>query len=172
MLLLKKRHYALGDTSHYLDFQIRVGLGIWLITHFFTVALDKILIPNATILQNTRFVNYSFVVAVSNHIHSGIGPAPGFIFCESYQYDETRRVTEVYSMHMHMLKFLSFLFQIGEKITVILDMEDNTLAFERDYEYLGVAFRGLPQTRLYPSISAVYGNTEVTMVYKGNPMDG
>ena len=51
-------------------------------------------------------------------------------------------------------------------------MEDNTLAFERDYEYLGVAFRDLPRTRLFPSISTVYGNTEVTMVYKGKPTDG
>ncbi|CAK8683075.1 F-box/SPRY domain-containing protein 1-like [Clavelina lepadiformis] len=63
-------------------------------------------------------------------------------------------------------------YQVGEKITVVLDMEDNTLAFERDYEFLGIAFRGLPRTRLYPSISAVYGNTEVTMVYRGNPTDG
>jgi len=54
----------------------------------------------------------------------------------------------------------------------VLDMEDNTLTFERDYEFLGVAFRGLPQPRLYPSVSAVYGNTEVTMIYKGNPTDG
>ena len=31
---------------------------------------------------------------------------------------------------------------------------------------------GLPDKRLYPSISAVYGNTEVSMVYLGPPMDG
>jgi len=37
----------------------------------------------------------------------------------------------------------------------------------------GVAFRGLPNdTQLYPSVSAVYGNTEVTMVYLGQPLDG
>ena len=36
----------------------------------------------------------------------------------------------------------------------------------------GVAFRGLPNVRLYPSVSAVYGNTEVSMVYLGPPLDG
>ena len=32
--------------------------------------------------------------------------------------------------------------QVGEKIRVILDCDDNTLAFERNYEFLGIAFRG------------------------------
>ncbi|XP_071501323.1 F-box/SPRY domain-containing protein 1-like [Diadema setosum] len=63
-------------------------------------------------------------------------------------------------------------YEVGEKIRVILDCEDNYLAFERGYEFLGVAFRGLPNEKLYPSISAVYGNTEVTMVYLGEPVDG
>lgn len=63
-------------------------------------------------------------------------------------------------------------FQIGERIRVILDMEDKTLAFERGYEFLGVAFRGLPKVCLYPAVSAVYGNTEVTLVYLGKPLDG
>lgn len=56
---------------------------------------------------------------------------------------------------------------------MILDCEDHTLSFEKDYEFLGVAFRGLPSTeRLYPAISAVYGNTEVSMIYTGAPIDG
>lgn len=63
-------------------------------------------------------------------------------------------------------------YQVGERIRVILDCDDNTLAFERNYEFLGVAFRGLPDKRLYPSVSAVYGNTEVSMVYLGPPLDG
>ena len=33
-------------------------------------------------------------------------------------------------------------------------------------------FKGLPDKRLYPSVSAVYGNTEVSMVYLGPPLDG
>ncbi|GAA6102355.1 F-box/SPRY domain-containing protein 1 [Tachysurus ichikawai] len=63
-------------------------------------------------------------------------------------------------------------YQIGERIRVILDMDDKTLAFERGFEFLGVAFRGLPKTCLFPAVSAVYGNTEVTMVYLGKPLDG
>ena len=70
-------------------------------------------------------------------------------------------------------KIFSNLFsQVGEKIRVILDCEDNTLSFEKNFEFLGVAFRGLPKQELYPSISAVYGNTEVSMVYLGPPLDG
>lgn len=33
-------------------------------------------------------------------------------------------------------------YQVGERIRVILDCEDNTLSFEKNYEFLGVAFRG------------------------------
>lgn len=95
--------------------------------------------------------------------------------------------------------------QVGERIRVILDCDDNTLSFEKNYEFLGVAFRGmysilsrqdsafnsstivkfaihcqiinclisgLPDKKLYPTVSAVYGNTEVSMVYLGPPLDG
>ncbi|CAL4071112.1 unnamed protein product, partial [Meganyctiphanes norvegica] len=65
-----------------------------------------------------------------------------------------------------------FCYQVGERIRVILDCDDNTLAFEKNYEFLGVAFRGLPDKQIYPSVSAVYGNTEVSMVYLGPPLDG
>ena len=30
-----------------------------------------------------------------------------------------------------------FVLQVGERIRVILDCEDNTLAFEKNYEFLG-----------------------------------
>ena len=33
-------------------------------------------------------------------------------------------------------------FQVGERVRVILDCDDNTLSFEKNYEFLGVAFRG------------------------------
>jgi len=63
-------------------------------------------------------------------------------------------------------------FQVGERIRVILDCDDNTLAFERNYEFLGVAFRGnvnlfyyhycsflknlgLSNKHLYPSVNIV-----------------
>ena len=38
------------------------------------------------------------------------------------------------------------------------------------YMIHGVA--GLPDKKLFPSVSAVYGNTEVSMVYLGPPLDG
>lgn len=84
-------------------------------------------------------------------------------------------------------------YQVGERIRVILDCDDNTLSFEKNYEFLGVAFRGmqsilliltstflhfssycldLPDKTLFPTVSAVYGNTEVSMVYLGHPLDG
>ncbi|MED6231553.1 F-box/SPRY domain-containing protein 1 [Ataeniobius toweri] len=47
-------------------------------------------------------------------------------------------------------------YQIGERIRVILDMDDKTLAFERGFEFLGVAFRGLPKVCLFPAVSAVF----------------
>lgn len=39
--------------------------------------------------------------------------------------------------------FDNFYFQVGERIRVILDCDDNTLSFEKNYEFLGVAFRGM-----------------------------
>ncbi|VVC86702.1 F-box/SPRY domain-containing protein 1 [Leptidea sinapis] len=64
-------------------------------------------------------------------------------------------------------------YQVGERLRVILDCDSGTLSFEKKYEFLGVAFRDLPyDTKLYPTVSAVYGNTEVSMIYTGLPMDG
>lgn len=37
----------------------------------------------------------------------------------------------------------NFRSQVGERIRVILDCDDNTLSFEKNYEFLGVAFRGM-----------------------------
>ena len=34
-------------------------------------------------------------------------------------------------------------FQVGERIRVILDCEDNTLAFEKNYEFLGEYYKVL-----------------------------
>ena len=64
-------------------------------------------------------------------------------------------------------------YQTGERIRVVLDCDRHTLSFEKNYEFLGVAFVGLPShLPLYPAVSAVYGNTEVSMVYCGLPLDG
>lgn len=54
----------------------------------------------------------------------------------------------------------------------MLDCEQHLMYFESEAAFLGVAFRDLPPLKLYPAICAVYGNTEVTMVYLGAPEDG
>lgn len=56
-------------------------------------------------------------------------------------------------------------FSVPEEILVVLDMDEGTLGFCADGNYLGVAFRGLKGKRLYPVVSAVWGHCEVTMTY-------
>lgn len=63
-------------------------------------------------------------------------------------------------------------YQVGERLTMILNKELNVLYFERNGEFLGVAFEDLPPVKLFPAICAVYGNTEVSMVYYGQPLSG
>jgi len=44
----------------------------------------------------------------------------------------------VFSERSRLVLFGSVLsFQVGERIRVILDCDDNTLAFEKNYEFLG-----------------------------------
>lgn len=43
---------------------------------------------------------------------------------------------------MNKNNLLFDILQVGERIRVILDCEGHTLSFERNYEFLGVAFRG------------------------------
>lgn len=49
-------------------------------------------------------------------------------------------------------------------------MHENKLenALQNTFLYIS----GLPNKKLYPTVSAVYGNTEVSMVYLGPPIDG
>ncbi|CAJ0942675.1 unnamed protein product, partial [Mesorhabditis belari] len=63
-------------------------------------------------------------------------------------------------------------YQVGERIRLILDCDQHVCYFERGTEFLGVAFKELPPVKLFPSICAVYGNTEVSMVYLGAPALG
>ncbi|VDP09731.1 unnamed protein product [Soboliphyme baturini] len=63
-------------------------------------------------------------------------------------------------------------YQVGEKIRVILDCDNHLLYFEKGNEFLGIAFNQLAPIRLYPCMSAVFGNSEITMVYLGSPIDG
>ncbi|KAM3715992.1 F-box/SPRY domain-containing protein [Dirofilaria immitis] len=63
-------------------------------------------------------------------------------------------------------------YQMGEKIRMVLDCEQHSMYFEKGSEFLGIAFNRLPPLRLYPAMCAVYGNTEVSMVYIGPPLLG
>ena len=59
-----------------------------------------------------------------------------------------------------------------QKIGVTLDMTNRTLAFDIEGKYLGEAFMNLPSEPLYPAVSAVYGNSEISLVYLGQPLVG
>ncbi|XP_075210651.1 splA/ryanodine receptor domain and SOCS box containing gustavus isoform X3 [Lycorma delicatula] len=58
-------------------------------------------------------------------------------------------------------------FIVPDKFLVVLDMDEGTLSFVVDGQYLGVAFRGLKGRKLYPIVSAVWGHCEITMKYIG-----
>lgn len=55
---------------------------------------------------------------------------------------------------------------------MVIDCEKHMLYFERGFEFLGLAFKDLPPVKLFPAISCVYGNTEVSMIYRGAPCVG
>jgi SPRY domain-containing SOCS box protein 1/4 len=46
-------------------------------------------------------------------------------------------------------------------------MDEGTLSFVVDGQYLGVAYRNLKGKKLYPVVSAVWGHCEITMNYIG-----
>lgn len=58
-------------------------------------------------------------------------------------------------------------FLVPDKFMVALDMDDGTMSFIVDGQYLGVAFRGLKGKKLYPIVSAVWGHCEISMKYVG-----
>ena len=58
-------------------------------------------------------------------------------------------------------------FVVPDSFLVVLDMDEGTLSFVVDGQYLGVAFRGLKGKKLYPIVSAVWGHCEITMRYIG-----
>lgn len=58
-------------------------------------------------------------------------------------------------------------FVVPDKFFVVLDMDEGTLAFVVEGQYLGVAFRGLKGKKLYPIVSAVWGHCEITIRYIG-----
>lgn len=64
-----------------------------------------------------------------------------------------------------LISHLSHLFHL--LFAVVLDMDEGTLAFVVDGQYLGIAFRGLKGRKLHPIVSAVWGHCEITMKYIG-----
>ena len=58
-------------------------------------------------------------------------------------------------------------FVVPDSFLIVLDMDEGTLSFIVDGQYLGVAFRGLKGKKLYPIVSAVWGHCEITMKYIG-----
>ena len=52
-------------------------------------------------------------------------------------------------------------------LSVVLDMDEGTLSYVVEGEFLGVAHRGLRGKKLYPIVSAVWGHCEITMKYLG-----
>ncbi|GMR42026.1 hypothetical protein PMAYCL1PPCAC_12221, partial [Pristionchus mayeri] len=60
-------------------------------------------------------------------------------------------------------------YQVEERIRMIIDCDSKCVYFERSAtsEFLGIAFSSLPPVKLFPAVCAVYGNTEVSMVYLG-----
>uniref|UniRef100_A0A7E4V380 B30.2/SPRY domain-containing protein n=1 Tax=Panagrellus redivivus TaxID=6233 RepID=A0A7E4V380_PANRE len=63
--------------------------------------------------------------------------------------------------------------QVGQRLRMIVDCDRQLVGFERGTEFLGIAFKNLPRDVLvYPTISAVYGQTEVSMYYMGPPVMG
>jgi SPRY domain-containing SOCS box protein 1/4 len=57
-------------------------------------------------------------------------------------------------------------FVVPDKFLVVLDMEEGTLSYIVDGQYLGVAFSDLKgKGALYPMVSSVWGHCEITMRY-------
>ena len=57
-------------------------------------------------------------------------------------------------------------FVVPDKFLVVLDMEEGTLSYIVDGQYLGVAFSNLKDKgALYPMVSSVWGHCEITMHY-------
>ena len=56
-------------------------------------------------------------------------------------------------------------FIIPDKFQMCLDMDEGTLSFLVDGQYLGPAFQGLRGKKLHPIVSTVWGHAEITMKY-------
>lgn len=61
-------------------------------------------------------------------------------------------------------------FVVPDNFMMCLDMDEGTLSFMAEGQFLGYAFRGLKGKKVYPIVSAVWGHCEITMRYL-NGMD-
>ena len=52
-------------------------------------------------------------------------------------------------------------------LAVVIDMDEGTLSFVVEGQFLGVAHRGLKGKKVYPIVSAVWGHCEITLKYLG-----
>lgn len=55
-----------------------------------------------------------------------------------------------------------------QDIMVILDMDQGTLSFKVDGQYLGEAFKNIKGRKVYPFVSSVVGYSKITMRYMGS----
>ena len=65
-------------------------------------------------------------------------------------------------------------FQVPDKFIMVLDMDEGTMSFMVEGNYLGTAHTGLRGKKVYVIISAVWGHCEITMRYlnglEGGPL--
>ena len=52
-------------------------------------------------------------------------------------------------------------FAVPEMFLMVLDMDEGTLAFAVDDQYLGVAHQGIGGKKLFPIVSTVWGHCEI-----------
>lgn len=58
-------------------------------------------------------------------------------------------------------------FVVPDKFLLVIDMDEGTLSFVVENQFLGVAHRGLKGKKVYPIVSAVWGHCEITLKYLG-----
>lgn len=56
-------------------------------------------------------------------------------------------------------------FVVPDTFHMCLDMDEGTLSFLADGQFLGVAFRGLKGKKVYPIVSTVWGHCEISLKY-------
>ena len=114
-----------------------------------------------------------------SHAVAGVGTKEAMLHCKGYTtlveqdveawgWDMTNKIS--YSLGKKSLTCYPSMahdYQSPSEIIVYLDMENGNLSFEADGKYLGICCTGLNGKCLYPMVSEVYGNAEVSMIYLG-----